>query len=640
LNFTVDKPLTGHDEDAPAYADDRFLIVCDGLGGGGQNTYQIDGVKRTSAYLGSRRISLACQEYFSAHYEEFCAHMQDPATLIAGLKSHISQALDYYVSENNLQNRVKGKSMQMLPSTLTAIIYKHFEDHTDALVISAGDSRAFVLTPDNGLQQISKDDVFADVDAFEKSATMTNNIRQDGDFHINYGYHQLPARCILFVCSDGCFDYLSTPMELEFRLEYSITKCGELFDPERDNLGQFLGIVLEKSGLQDDCTMAGVILGYTDGEETQKLFLKRAYYLQEKYRTPCATCDKESPKRRSEVKPQLDELEDKLSRLREEIETGLHSALLAAFQYELDGNADTAPTGIRELIPALRGLESYQALFRELQAADEETVAREATKQAQYREEMTQLQQSFKALRFEEMLTNLVRASSINIFNPEKMRLANEYRQLTTAAEAAERAYAEALSSFSAAFEELKKRGPRQLSSMDEFAPIHDRYLVLQNAMMDHIAYKQKLQQCREHLRAYYMESDESVEQAFISVWKSKFAAYAGRAQYTELYGCYERCIGLQKEIEACTPPTREEKLQKCKAYLDANLPSLTELIKNDPALCELICGTAFMQLTAMETQLEALKKHASEFDDKKYALWLEYKPNYERFTNGLGGVV
>ena len=87
MNFTVNKPLKGHDEDAPAYADDRMLIVCDGLGGGGQNAYLIDGEKRTSAYLGSRKISVACQEFFSAHYDEFCENMQNPGFLIAELKT-------------------------------------------------------------------------------------------------------------------------------------------------------------------------------------------------------------------------------------------------------------------------------------------------------------------------------------------------------------------------------------------------------------------------------------------------------------------------------------------------------------------------------------------------------------------------
>lgn len=640
MNFTVDKPLKGHDEDAPAYADDKMLIVCDGLGGGGQNAYLVDGVKRTSAYLGSRKISAACQEFLSAHYDEFCSNMQNPATLLAELKTYISEALDYYVNEKGLRNIVRGKSMQMLPSTLAAIVYKHYGDHTDALVISAGDSRAFVLTPEKGLQQISKDDVFDNVDAFEKSATMTNNIRQDGDFHINYGYFSLPPKCILLVCTDGCFDYISTPMELEYRLEYSISKCGDLFDPNKDNLGQYFGSVLVNSGLKDDCTMAGVILGYSDSEATKNLFLRRALQVQEKYRNPCALCDKESAKRRAEVTAQLPDVETKITTLKADIDVKLKTALMTAFQQDLDGNAAFAPNGIRELIVSLRSFDLYQNFFSDLKKADEEVAVKADAKNVEYAEERNRLRQIFKAMRFDEFVNNLIGFNPINFFNSDRSRYANEYRRLQTAVNASGRAYTDALTGFSQAFEELKMIEPKKLKTLNDFMQVSMKYQELQQAFTEFVANKQELHHCRESLKTFYMESDDLVEQEFINAWKRRFSAYTARPQYKDIRVSYERCMELQTEIESCVVLTREQKIEKFKAFLEANLPAYIGLIKNDPTLCQLICGTMLVELSALEKQHEELKKYGSEFDDKKYALWLEYKPMYELYSHSLGGIV
>lgn len=441
----VNKPLKGHDEDAPAYADDRMLIVCDGLGGGGQNAYLIDGEKRTSAYLGSRKISVACQEFFSAHYDEFCENMQNPEFLIAEMKAYISNTLNQYVTEKGLKNIVRGKSMQMLPSTLAAIIYKHYDDRTDALVVSAGDSRAFVLTPDKGLQQISRDDVFDNVDAFEKSATMTNNIRQDGEFHINYGYFTLPAKCVLLVCTDGCFDYISTPMELEYRLEYSISKCGDLLDPKSDNLGEYFGNVLVKSGLKDDCTMAGAILGYTDSESTKNRFLRRALHIQEKYRNPCAQYDKESLKRKDEVSSKLPDIESRINVLKVSVDVNLKNSFLNAFQQDLVGNAAYASNGIRELIVALGDFDLYQKFLSELRCADEEASRLSEEKNAEYLDERTRIKQIFKVMRFEDFVSNLLSFNSVNFFNSDRSRYASEYKRLHNAVNHAGKEYTEAL---------------------------------------------------------------------------------------------------------------------------------------------------------------------------------------------------
>ena len=264
MNFTVYKPLKGHDEDAPPYADDKILVVCDGLGGGGQNRYLYKGEYYTSAYLGSRELSKLFRGYCLRNYDEICENMQNPCKIISGLKIFIKESLKKFAVENNFRNVVRGKSMQVLPSTLVSAVYKITEECVETLIISAGDSRAYLLTPDKGLQQLSIDDIADDLDAYSKSATMTNNISENNEFHINYAYYKLPKNCILFVASDGCFDHISTPMDWEYILETAVLRCGNRFS-EKNVLGDVIGKILEGDiGLRDDCTIAGMINGFSD----------------------------------------------------------------------------------------------------------------------------------------------------------------------------------------------------------------------------------------------------------------------------------------------------------------------------------------------------------------------------------------
>lgn len=640
LNFTVNKPLKGHDEDAPAYADDKLLIVCDGLGGGGQNTYLIDGEKRTSAYLGSRRISLACQKYLLAHYDEFCSNMQSPESMITGLKSYISESLDNYVIENGLKNIVRGKSMQMLPSTLAAILYKPYKDRIEALVISAGDSRAFVLTPDKGLQQISKDDVFDNVDAFDKSATMTNNIRQDGDYHINYAYYTLPPKCILLVCTDGCFDYISNPMELEFRLEYSISKCGDLFDDKKDALGDYFGDILVKSGLKDDCTMAGVILGYSDSEETKSLFLQRALLVQDRYRTPCALYDKEAIKRKSEVESKIPTIERKISELKTQIDTSIKKSILDAFSSEMQGTSGYIPRVQKETLHSLREFELYRSFMDELEKCEIEVKKVAEEKKEEYTNLRTHIQQLFKTMRFDEFVNGLLSFNLVNFFNSDRSRYANEYKRLKQLTNEYGQRYIDALAEFSKIFEEFKVVEPKKHISVEELELPSIKFRELQFAYNGYISTKQDLNRCKENLKLFYMENDFAVEQEFNNAWKRGFSAYSTRPQYTELRSGYDKCIEFHREIESYTVLTFEQKMKKFNDYLDEHIVEFINMIKANTYLSGLICGDFMCEVVSLEQQLNELKQYGSEFDDKKYALWMEYKPVYELYNHCTGGKV
>ena len=75
INYKFDIPL--HNEDAPAVSDEKYLVVCDGLGAGGQNKHTINGETHTSAYYGSRLLSQICSEYYKENYDVILENLKN-----------------------------------------------------------------------------------------------------------------------------------------------------------------------------------------------------------------------------------------------------------------------------------------------------------------------------------------------------------------------------------------------------------------------------------------------------------------------------------------------------------------------------------------------------------------------------------
>lgn len=587
MNFSVNLPLNGHDEDAPPVADERLLMVCDGLGGSGQNTYIVDGEKRTSAYLGSRRLSEACRDFVFGHWEELRGHLQEPEAFVGELKAHISASLDEYVREKELKNLVRGKSMQMLPSTLAAILYLPDEDGTEALVLSAGDSRAFVLTPEEGLRQLSVDDVFEDVDAFEKAATMTNNVRQDGAYHINFGYFRLPAQCILLVCSDGCFDYLSTPMELEFLLDCSVVKCGDVLDAEKNCLGEYFGGLLVRKGLKDDCTMAGAVVGYSDAKRMQRLFYERARFVQETYLEPCKNCGQSEPQP-SENGESLPELKQRLDALGSKVNACLKELLLQMFREDERGESAENSQEIGETIPELGDFIKQSDRYREFrEKLWQEDAEREKRKEEQIGQRKlieNNLPMDFAEARWED---------------PEQDVLEN--------------------CCYGRSMEKLRRRYDKIKAKMERC--------------------QAEMEQCKTEWIALWNKSDLALVE-WAAAWGSQFAAYRSEPVYNRVVAEYDRNIELEREIKASHPLSPEERQERFQLFLEQNRGEFLQKIKTNGSLFERLCkiGEADAdELLRLEKEYSARKRSGVPPQDK-YALWEKYKPGYELYREAVGG--
>ena len=272
-------------EDAPPVAEVSYSIVCDGLGGSGSTKHQVieNGltVMRTSGYLGSRIVCDSVKNYYSLN-QKLISKIITPtadecgeiASIVCGLKECIRENLERKMRELEIDPLLtRKKALKIFPTTLASALYFNDGKKVRILAIWAGDSRVYVLTPSKGLQMLTLDDAInADVEM--KSASEMNNCISAGNpFRLNYSVYEINEPGIIFCCSDGCFDYLPSPLHFEWLVLQTILSC--IPNVTSDYLGEAFACSIRDTVYQsigDDTTMAGVICKVDSTEELRKAF--------------------------------------------------------------------------------------------------------------------------------------------------------------------------------------------------------------------------------------------------------------------------------------------------------------------------------------------------------------------------------
>lgn len=329
--FKVDIPLAEQEQDAEPVATDKFLIVCDGLGGDGSAKHITEleetSHKNKSAYLGSRKVSKICEDFFNENYESLLSI--NAKKYIEELKIKISNGLTEHLFEYPKAENSKGG--MVFPTTLAAVVYKEEKDYINATIIWAGDSRVFMLTEENSLQQLSKDDVFGEFDAcFGKDCRMSNCISQDEPFYINYASYKLPKYCVIFACSDGCFDFTKSPIHFEQKILEALSKAKRI---ESCDLEGAFEKVFKEMNCGDDCTLSGVVFNYSY-EDIEKYIRNREGELASLIRD-FRIAEYEYEKATNEKKTEIRALTSENKRLNQEIVTQRRNLLLEIFKEEI-----------------------------------------------------------------------------------------------------------------------------------------------------------------------------------------------------------------------------------------------------------------------------------------------------------------
>lgn len=276
-------------EDAPPVANTRYAIVCDGLGGAGATKHFVsDGdeapTNYTSGYLGSRIVSSCVDGYYNLYYESMdsifeetneCDKNYNVNVFLCKLKDMIVNAFANKMEKYGITPS-RSRTLKDFPTTLVSTIYFPTPKGCKVMAVWAGDSRAYILTPTKGLQLLSLDDAKNAENEMNSASEMTNCISAGNSFNLNYAFYELEEPGIIFCCSDGCFDYLQSPLHFEWLLLHTILECmPECSDEElgdvlaasiRDNVYKTIG---------DDTTMVGLIVGINSREQLKELYQSR-----------------------------------------------------------------------------------------------------------------------------------------------------------------------------------------------------------------------------------------------------------------------------------------------------------------------------------------------------------------------------
>jgi serine/threonine protein phosphatase PrpC len=240
-----------------------LLAVFDGVGGAGRaSAGRTPGnTERTQAWVASRRLRGLVEEWFVSGrpHEE--------------LRPHVSGRLG---ADTRVRTRMRGTISRAFPSTLAALDFRYLPDRQVSWdVLWAGDSRCYLATAADGLQQLSRDDVDG-TDALElllQDPPMTNMVCAEQEFWLNRWQGRARPPCVLVTATDGFFGYVTTPALFEHLLLDTLDASLDL----RQWGEQLVRRVTAYTG--DDASLALVALGFADLAELRAAFRQRATHL-------------------------------------------------------------------------------------------------------------------------------------------------------------------------------------------------------------------------------------------------------------------------------------------------------------------------------------------------------------------------
>jgi len=274
FSFNIAKTSNeGEDADPILFTKDKqhFLSVCDGMGGAGSTTYDIDGTQKSGAYLSSRIVNKRAEVFFSDLInkgENF--NENNLAELRAVFLTSLQKELSKVKKEG--ESKLKSKLLKDLPTTFSAMLITQIESNVDICSVWAGDSRNYLLTETEGLQQLSVDDLRQKFDPLEnltKDSPLDNVVSADGDFKIRYKKITKASPCVLFTATDGCYGYFYTPMQFEYAILQAIRNSNNVDEWKEKLIAQI------ESVAGDDYSMSLVAIGYQNFNEIKSRFTQR-----------------------------------------------------------------------------------------------------------------------------------------------------------------------------------------------------------------------------------------------------------------------------------------------------------------------------------------------------------------------------
>lgn len=251
-----------------------MIAVFDGCGGSGARKHT-EYANHSEAFMASRLCAGALYECMQNHFpcdmsaEQFSKEILTPC---------ISERIATNIPPEKV-NGVKIKGMRTLPSTMaTALIQSGNGGTLSVSPIWAGDSRVYILDS-TGLSQITVDDSNQPdpMEGLYDDGTLTNVICGNKPIALNHRTITIKPPFMVIVATDGCFGYVSTPMEFEGMILHTMLESSNVIQWE-DNLRKLIA-----SYAGDDHTLCLASLGYGSFANIQKSFSRRYDELKKNY---------------------------------------------------------------------------------------------------------------------------------------------------------------------------------------------------------------------------------------------------------------------------------------------------------------------------------------------------------------------
>ena len=271
-------PASEKCEDALCYSFEdthfHFAGVFDGCGGLGSKRYE-KVENKTGAFISSQ----TCASVFYDEMKRSLSNKGISDTFVTHLKSCFLITLKNREEQYGQQSRLIGTMVRTLPCTGSMVVISQAKGSEKLLhldIIHAGDSRVYIMRPNEGLQQVTRDELSGNPDALENlyvSAPMTNVINIDKDFTLTHLSYNIETPFAVLCASDGVFGYVKTPMHFE-KIILDALETANSFDSAEQAFRNSI-----KDIAADDSTAVMPFYGWDSYDQIKSAFAKRHRFI-------------------------------------------------------------------------------------------------------------------------------------------------------------------------------------------------------------------------------------------------------------------------------------------------------------------------------------------------------------------------
>ncbi len=267
-------PGKGEDSFCHSFCDSAGMVaVFDGCGGAGARTHDYYS-GHSEAYMASR---LCAGAFYEGFRESFPTDLS-PDALAAQVfgPGAVGRLREMAPPQDPDSFQIKGSMVRTLPTTAAAALVRRQPRGLEVGAIWAGDSRVYVLDA-RGLAQVSTDDTSVPdpMENLYEDGVLRNVVCSDRKVSFHCRTVTVPGPAAVFAATDGCFGYVSTPMEFEGLLLQTLMQA-QSPDGWEKALAEAVGSVAG-----DDHALCLAALEFGSFEALQKTLAPRLQWLEE-----------------------------------------------------------------------------------------------------------------------------------------------------------------------------------------------------------------------------------------------------------------------------------------------------------------------------------------------------------------------